>query len=294
MDKIDLGRAVKAPFADPEWVKKALLGMLWTLLVVTSPAVYGAHLEYIRGVSRGREDLPEWDDFGTKWVQGFLLSIAGFIYFLPVIVLGLFFAIPIIMAGASNNDALGGLVGGGVCLFFIVAVIYGIAVGIFFGAATVNYAIKGDFGALFQFSEILARMRDGSGYFAAWLWALVVAFGATAVTGIITAIPVLGWLVADAVVFLELMIIGHLYGQWAARSYAIQPVPAPAGVPGYIPPAGMYAPPAYTPPAPPAPPAYAPPVAPEPPAPPAYAPPMAPEPPAPPAAPPEEPSSPAS
>ena len=39
MDKIDLGRAFKAPFEDKEWVKKTLLGWLWMLLIVTSPAV---------------------------------------------------------------------------------------------------------------------------------------------------------------------------------------------------------------------------------------------------------------
>jgi hypothetical protein len=42
MDRIDLGRAFKAPFEDKEWVVKTLLGFLWGLLVVTIPAVIGA------------------------------------------------------------------------------------------------------------------------------------------------------------------------------------------------------------------------------------------------------------
>ncbi len=104
MDKIDLGRAFKAPFADTDWVKKTLLGWLWMLLGVTSPAVYGAQLEYIKSVSEGREDLPDWSDFGTKWVKGFLLLVAGFIYFLPVIVLGFIFAIPVVIAARLGQQ----------------------------------------------------------------------------------------------------------------------------------------------------------------------------------------------
>lgn len=59
MNGIDLGRAFKAPFNDEKWVNKTLMGFLWGLLVVTSPAVIGAMLDYIKGVSAGREDLPE-------------------------------------------------------------------------------------------------------------------------------------------------------------------------------------------------------------------------------------------
>lgn len=272
MDKIDVGRAVRAPFADPEWVKKALLGLLWMLLVVTSPAVQGAYVEYIQRVSQGREDLPEWDDYWAKWVKGFLLSVAGFIYFLPVIVLGMVFAVPVIVAGASDSDAAAGLASGGFCLFFLVAVVYALAVGVFFGAASVNYAMRGDFGALFRFGEIVSRVRDGTGYFAAWIWTIVVALCASALTGVISAVPLLGWLAAYGVFYLEYMIMGHLLGQWAARSYGVQPA-TPTGTPGPVPPVGTYAtpmypppaPPAYTPPAPPAPPAYAPPAPPAPP-----------------------------
>ena len=94
MDKIDLGRAFKAPFADAEWVKKTLMGWLWMLLGVTAPAVYGAQLEYIKSVSEGREDLPDWSDFGNKWVKGFMLLIAGFIYTLPIWILFFILAAP--------------------------------------------------------------------------------------------------------------------------------------------------------------------------------------------------------
>jgi hypothetical protein len=304
MDAIDLGRAAKAPFADKDWISKSLMGLLWTLLVVTAPVIYGAQLEYIRRVAQGREDLPTWDDFGTKWVQGLLLSIAGFIYFLPISILGAIMLVPgIIAAAASDGDAGGALLGGGACLFGVIAVIYIAAVSIFFYGAIVNYAIKGSFGALFEVGEIMRHVRDGSGYWNAWLWALVVGFVASTAASILSATGI-GAILYGAVAYLAAMATGHLFGQWAARSYQVAtPSVAPAGYAppaGYMPPTGYAAPPAapapteYAPPAPPAPAPteYAPPAPapteyapPAPPAPADYTPPAPPAPPAPPSEP---------
>jgi hypothetical protein len=296
MDSIDLGRAFKAPFADPQWVNKTLMGWLWMLLGVTAPAVYGAQLDYIKGVSEGREELPDWSNFGDKWIRGFVLMIAMFIYLLPIWILGFVFALPgIIAAAASNGNAGGGLLGGGMCLFFLVAIVYVIGIAIVLYGATVNYALKGGFGSLFAFGEIMGHVRDGSGYFAAWLWALVLSFGASVVIGVLSA-TFIGYIAVPAVSYLMVMMTAHLFGQWAARSYNVaQAAPAYAAA-GYIPPSGTYAPPAppnspayppaapvYPPAAPPvAPPAYTPPAPPAAPAAPIYAPP-APEPAAPPA-----------
>jgi len=286
MDSIDIGRAVKAPFNDKQWLNKTLLGFLWLLLGVTSPAVYGAQLEYIKDVAEGREDLPTWDDFGGKWVKGFLLTVAYFIYLLPIWVLFFILLLPgILAAAASGGDYGGGLVGGGMCLFAVISLIYGIAIAVLLYGATVNYAIKGGFGSLFAFSEILGHVRDGSGYFAAWVWALVIGAGGSIVVSVLGATFV-GYIIVPAVIYLEIMMMGHVFGQWAAKSYgmrgvAVQPMPA---TPTYAPPA-QPSPPAYTPP-----PAPAAPV-PEPPAAPAA---PVPEPPAPPAAPvPEPPVAPA-
>jgi hypothetical protein len=274
MDSIDLGRALKAPFQDTEWVKKTLMGWLWMLLGVTAPAVYGAQLEYIKSVSEGREDLPTWDDFGGKWVKGFMLLVAGFIYTLPIWILFFILALPGIIASvASGGNSGAGLFGGGMCLFSVIAMVYAIGIAVILYGATVNYALKGSFGSLFAFSEIMAHVRDGSGYFNAWLWAIVVSMGASVVMSVLGATGI-GYIAVPAVSYLMTMITAHLFGQWAARSYGVA-----AAAPAYAAPAG------YAPPAPPAPPvATAPPVA--PPAPPA--PPVAP--PAPPVAPPAPPA----
>jgi len=246
MESIDLARAFKAPFQDKEWVTKTLLGFLWTLLVVTAPAVYGAQVEYISRVSHGDETLPDWSDFGSKWMRGFLVMVAGFIYFLPVVVISIVFLVPVMIASiGGSSDALAGLAAGGTCLFTLLAVIYGLAVSIIFNAAITNYAMKNDFGAFFEFGAIMSRVRDGSGYFTAWLWALVAGAASSIVVSVLSSTGI-GGILVPAVSYLLAMITGHLFGQWAARSYGVVAA-APAAPMGYMPP----------PPAPPAPP-YAP------------------------------------
>lgn len=266
MNSIDLGRAFKAPFQDKEWVTKTLLGFVWTLLIVTIPAVYGAQVEYIERVSRGDETLPDWSDFGTKWVRGFMVMLAGLIYFLPVVVISMILFVPAVIAAMAGGDsAAAGLAAGGTCLFVLFALIYSVAVSIFFYAAITNYAMTNDFGAFFQFGPIMARVRDGSGYFSAWLWALVVGIGSSVVVSALSATGI-GGILAPAVSYLVAMMTGHLFGQWAARSYRM---PAGAGAPmGYSPPPAPPAPPSApyagtaSVPAPPAPPVAPAPVAP--------------------------------
>lgn len=295
MDSVDFGRALKAPFNDKGWPGKTAMGFLWILLGVTSPAVYGAQLEYMVRVANGNEELPDWSDFGGKWVKGLMVAVAGLIYFLPVIVIGFIMFVPAMISAITSGgdgDALGGLLAGGSCLFGLIATVYIVAVSIFFYAATVHYAVKGTFGAFFQFSEILAHVKDGTGYFAAWLWSLVVGFIVGSVMSIVSATGI-GAILYPAATYLMVMITAHLFGQWAAKSYGFAGLGG-AAAPSYAPPpAGGYAPPAppaYAPPAPPAapqgyqpppPPAYTPPAPPAPPAapaPPAYTPPAPPAP----------------
>lgn len=222
---IDIGRAFKAPFEDSEWISKTLLGFLWGLLVVTAPAVAGAQLEYIRGVSSGDERLPSWDNFGNKWVEGFLVFVAGMLYFLPVVVLGFIFVVPALIgalaAGSDTSSLAGGLIAGGLCLYLPIALIYSVAVSVLFSAALTNYAMRRSFGAFFEFSAIMALVRGGTGYFTAWLYTVLIAFVGSIVSGILSSSG-FGAILSPLVTFLVTMMSGHVLGQWAARAFIAQ------------------------------------------------------------------------
>lgn len=223
MDRFDIGRAFRVPFDDPGWVNKTLMALLWSVLVVTLPAIYGAQVAYIRSVARGDERLPDWDGFGKKWVDGFLVALASFVYFLPVLAVGAVFFVPAIIAGATGgeSDALGVLVGGGTCLFVLASIVYAVVVSIFYSAAITHFAMRGSFGAFFDLKGIAALVRGKTGYFTAWLYVLLISAGVSAISGFLAGVTAgFGGILMGAVSYLAAMMSGHVLGQWAAVAYA--------------------------------------------------------------------------
>jgi hypothetical protein len=271
---MNIERAIKAPFADAKWLTKTAWAGLWAALGVTFPAVTGYTLDYMRNVANGYETpMPEWNtEFGRWWSRGFFVLLAGFIYCLPAFVLMGVGFIPLVGAAVMGSvsdsaDALAIVGGGSVCLTMMIASIYLLAISVFFSAAQVNYALSNDFGALFRFKEILARLRtDGAGYFAAWGMSIVVSVASSTIAGFIGSIlgatmvlTVLAPFLGGAVGFLAGMMAAHLFGQYAAKAYGL-----PGLQPAFSAPAGYTA---STPPAPPAPPVVDVPEPPQPPAP---------------------------
>lgn len=296
---MDVNRAVSAPFKDFDWPTKVALGGLWSFLGITGPAVYGYMIEYIRNVASGHDQpLPDWHDFGGKWVKGFLAGLAGLLYALPALVL---FGAGVAVV-FTRTAAAGALESGDIppeawasgSVLFLLGGLYSLVVAVVVLSAVVDYAMTGEFAAFFSFGRILGRLADGR-YWSAWLLYM----GLTIVGGIVGGIvgSVLGYVpivgafasayVGGVVGFIASIMGGHCFGQYAAGAYGL-PGPGAAGASGF--PMGPQG--GYVPPAPPAPPADytppAPPSVPEPPAPPSppapnvapqeYAPPPAPEP----------------
>jgi len=263
MNTIDIGRAIKAPFTDKEWVTKTLLGFVWLILVVTIPAVFGAQIEYIKRSAQGRDELPDWSGFGDKWVRGFLAGVAGFIYFLPLVVGGVLLIVPLVLSSVFGTQSDAPIAIAVLIPFVFLMFVYALAVTLFFYAALTHYAMTERFGAFFEFGEISRRLRTG-GYFTSWLLAWVVSLVASAVSSMLTA-TYIGGILTPAVSFLSMMMMANLFGQYASGAYGVVPVTAPSTAPpAYAPPTAPPPPTAYAPPAAPAPPTYAPPTPPSP------------------------------
>jgi len=276
---MDIGRGIGAPFKDPAWVTKALLGGVWAVVPFTGFALTGYYLDYIRNTAHGRETpLPEWSLFGRYWVRGLLASIALLVYMLPALVLliaGIVSLIPVSVSTSYGSDIMDfgaeSLMAGWFCLAIALAVIYMVLVWIFAAAALTHYAMHEEFGSAFAFGEIKRRLSTpGASYMTALLMSIVITIAASAVASTVTAvlfvIPVLGWIagwfVSAAIGFLGSLMAAHLFGQYAARAYGL---PGPAGAPAsYVAPPSAPAP--LQPQAPPPPAAPEPPAAPQPPA----------------------------
>jgi hypothetical protein len=217
---MEIRRSFTMPFKDPDWLKKMGLGGLWLLLWVTGPAALGAMLAYIRSVAHGNETLPEWSDFRTKWIEGFLVQLGIVIYIIPVFLLQAI-AFSAFEAGGERT----------IWITLSLAVMWLIAVAVFAYGAVVNYAVKGYFSDLFAVANIQQAIRSRSGYFGALGTSLVIVFlsyiigsilfASLLVNGGILVLTVVGLVLLPWLIFVSWMIMGHMFGQYAAKAYGL-------------------------------------------------------------------------
>ncbi|HET6497522.1 MAG TPA: DUF4013 domain-containing protein, partial [Coriobacteriia bacterium] len=230
---MDVARGIGAPFRDPQWITKSLLGGVWAVVPFTWFALTGYYLDYIRNTAYGRETpLPEWSLFGRYWVRGLLASVAIFIYLLPAIVLmGFALAALVPVAAFTRYNAElayypgpDALLAGGLCAAIGLAVIYSIAAWVFVAAALAHYAMHEEFGSAFALGDIKRRLTTpGASYATALLMSIVISVGvsvvASAVTVVFAIVPLLGtiasWFASGVIGFLGSLMAAHLFGQYA-------------------------------------------------------------------------------
>jgi hypothetical protein len=189
---MDIGRSFTYMFEDQDWIKKILIGGVVNLIPIVNFAATGYFIEAIRNTAEGRElPLPEWDDFGGKFMKGLMAGIAGFVYALPLIIVLVVSFLPVVIADSSDSDAVTTaasicpLIGN--CLLFV----YMILLMLILPAAMIQYALSEQFGVFFRFGDIIAFIRANiGGYIVALLVALVAGIVAEIVGGIACGIGI--------------------------------------------------------------------------------------------------------
>jgi hypothetical protein len=191
----------------------------------------GYIIDLLRNVINGdSQPLPEWSDFGDKFVKGFLITLAGLIYFLPIIILsciplGFIFVTSPAERSLDAQEALTVAFTGVGIVFGCLFLIYLIVLSFGYPAICVNFARKGTFGSCFEFSEITKIISTNlSKYLTAWLISIVGGIIVGTILGIVGAvlgfIPCIGWIIgwfigAIGGVYIS-TIFAHLFGQVAA------------------------------------------------------------------------------
>ena len=115
---MDAMKAVTYPFKDRNWVIKLLMAYVGLVPFVGTFFIAGFQIKTIRENAREeKEDLPEWSDWGTLLIDGFLSSIIAFFYVgIPVILLSIAL-IPFIVGlmvsfiGLSLENEVGQIIG---------------------------------------------------------------------------------------------------------------------------------------------------------------------------------------
>ena len=216
---MDIGRSFKFMFEDEGWITKILIGGILGLIPIVNFVIYGYQLEVIKNVSQDRElPLPDWDDFGGKFIKGLMVVIASFIYSLPLILVGVvYFVVMMIVGGgaaSTGSEDVSGAAGGifAICsiAFYCVAFLYSIIVyGFIFVPGVMRYAEEEEFGAFFKFGENLRVATSNLGSYIVMLLVMMLAgLAAGIVGGIACGIGIL------FTGFWATLVSGHLFGQF--------------------------------------------------------------------------------
>jgi hypothetical protein len=109
---VDISSAFAAPFKDPDWGKKFLIGALIVLTCLFGVGFFllaGYYIELTRRVMRREEiPLPEWKDLGVKFVVGFKYAVTMLVYILPIILLAIPLVVLVIISIANDPDGAPG------------------------------------------------------------------------------------------------------------------------------------------------------------------------------------------
>ncbi|HID86063.1 MAG TPA: DUF4013 domain-containing protein [Anaerolineae bacterium] len=211
---MDVAKSFTYTFEDRNWVIKVLVGGVLSIIPIASFLVGGYMIEVARNIALGAADgLPEWDDWGQKFIRGVLSWLINLIYSLPMILLGMCLGLALaVTEQGENGDALRALFS--LCLGMPMA-LYGLVMALWLPAARLRYAVTDNVAAAFQFREIFdlisANLSNYALAIAASIGAAVaVALAGTLVAGITCG---LGALLAPFIGFVGYVIMAHLFGQ---------------------------------------------------------------------------------
>jgi hypothetical protein len=233
---MDIGKSFSYPFEDDEWLSKFFIGAIVNAIPILNFAFTGYTVDIVRNVSDGVSlPLPDWKEFGDKFVKGFLVWAAGFIYGLPAIIiaclpLGLL-AIPLALEGSDLSDSFFSVFAGVNIFLICLLAIYMLLLSFYLPAMYINFARKGNFGSCFEIREIFRIISANTGqYLTAWLIFIVGGIVVSLIIGIVgsvlSIIPCIGWIIGWVVYALGTVYIlavgAHLFGQVGA----VQPPPA--------------------------------------------------------------------
>ena len=198
------------PTDSDSWLTTIIIGGVLTFLgflIVPLFVVYGYVVHAIRDTVEGGDEPPAFGDWGDLIVDGLQAWIVGIVYLLVPTIVAIVTvggSIAAILTGNSAGEAAGvaGLFGG-----FALTAVLSLVFGYFAAAAIVNFACEGSLGAAFDFGTVRQIAFDGD-YAVAWLVSVVVFI----VAGIVTGIPLIGWVIAPFLTFYASVVAARLWG----------------------------------------------------------------------------------
>ncbi len=171
---VDFGRSFTFVTEDPEWLKKILIGGVFTLacaLLVGVPFVLGYFSRMLKNVVAGEpRPMPEWDDLGGIFNEGLRLTAVYLVYVLAVVAvvaaLGCVVMLPFLaLSGrrADPSEVLGVMGGLGIVGLYALVMVTSLALAVYLPAALARVALRGTVADGFAWRETLGFIRANLG-----------------------------------------------------------------------------------------------------------------------------------
>ncbi len=245
-----ISEAFSYEFEDIQWPTKLGVGALISLVPILNFAVVGYEVGIVRNVAvEAREPLPQWDDFGDKWRDGLILTLAGLVYAIPVFI-GMGVLLAVVLAsgaiaqyaeaqGASRPVAVPNVIA--LACFLVFLVLYSLLLSLIRPVILVLFSKEGTFASCFRLGEVLKLINRQPGPFLT-VWVVIIGAGLAIglVVGFINAvigwIPCIGWTIGALLAFgtgmYLLAVDGYILGQFRLATLApagSQPAPNRTG-----------------------------------------------------------------
>ena len=203
-------------FEDENWIMKIVIGGILGIIPIVNFMVIGYMLEALKRSVDGMDiPLPEWDDFGGKFMKGLVVFVIGLVYTIPIWVVACLGWGLILVGGAADSDALVNLAGTCTTCIYCLAPLWGIVVWLVMPAAIIRYAETGELMSAFQFGEIFSFISSNlANYIVAIILAMVAVF--VAYFGLIAC-----FVGVFFTLFWAYLVIGHVLGQVKRESLAV-------------------------------------------------------------------------
>ncbi|TQQ83345.1 DUF4013 domain-containing protein [Halonotius terrestris] len=213
---MEFERVLKYPMRSDEWQTTVLIGGLLVLfgaLLLPLFVVYGYLVGTIReslaGASRPRP-FGDWRRLLVEGAQAWLISV---VYLLVPAVVGALTVAGSTAAFASGSNAGGVLGAGGLLVGVVATVVLTLLFGYVSVVGIVNFAREERFGAAFDSGVIRAVAFDRA-YAVTWLASVVIVLAA----GLVSAIPVVGWLLTPFASFYAAVVAANLWADGFAQA----------------------------------------------------------------------------
>ncbi len=220
---MDISKAYTFIPEDREWIKKIVIGgviALFSFLLIPIFFLIGYQVAIVRNVMNGEEDpLPEWEEWGQLFMDGLVVWAAQLVYALPVILLGICSMFLWLPAALDSGGDFGGALSAGATFGMVVLacliILFAIGLAFIMPALYIQYVRTGEFGPMFQVAQVIKIAREN---FVDILIVIVAAIAASFVLGLVTWIPLCGWLLGAVGTAWIAVATAHLYGQIAAKT----------------------------------------------------------------------------